>query len=1053
MSSFNEYFKNQGIKIMVDRYFSGADMYDNFNKITSLNYFIENEDDKLSTSYYVENGLTATYKVRLEYTINDDPTIRISRFEVPKEVEGTFIIDGALRVSTNNLASDYDCRIQMAGSGNHIINFDYNRRYDINHKVLKIKVQKPGSRLAQEINIKYENLDSVTDDETKELLKLTEEQIKKFQIKLDIDYTPEYITTRLIDDCIAFGDDRDKDLVIDKCFESVATSFMRYLFKSNNCRNYYSIRSQITNYFGRQHKLQEQVNCISTITKNFFKGSSESSSKDTGIMVPVGINAMNLDSVNSKIVIPETVAFNATMADLIDLADTPNNQNVNIINYLTVSTHITDEGVLFDVFDKEFNKITIKYIDYLNSKVVASEYVDYDNKKLKPNAEGEVQVKYRMKRKMVKVDEIQLIDLHPDYRLSSSSRRIPFINSTDSVRISMGCGMLRQSVPLAKAQRPLVDTGNVEELENNTLNEKFKYPSGKVTKIDERAVTITLPDGTDVEVLRKTALQGVNDVDIYTEPKVKVGQKVKKDDIITGEVGMTKDTYKMGLNALVLFHAYHGLVNEDALVISESFAQRIAYYSLIDLSINIKTTSAIKWIAPIGTKVKSGDSILTYLQAIKLNDINEAINEKLGGLFEGNLSDYTRELKFKVPNNIEEAWVSDVIIQENKKPVISKQVKAPDYRFSHTSKKVIDDYNQTMDRKIIYDKFPEYVASDRLRPTVMNPKEYKIVYNVRIRLIKKTIGMVGAKITNRYGGKGVVSVVKPDEMMPIMIDKTTGEQHRVEVVMNPFSTINRKIAGVLQEQSLGNIAHTIHKKVDTLKNSKTGQKQIMPLVQKYYPGRFDDMTLEEFLKLHNSKPIEDVYYFNVGCYPRYYTSEKINEMLTELDVDTQSEILMPTEEITDMDELKANLSPEEYDSLVKDISGKFTKVDKKLQCGWMTLELLYHNPSYSCKVTSSMFNIDINAKHDEPIMGQSKYRVTGQKISEADLWVLLCRNAKSFINVSREGVVQENNQIFLNNLLGLGLTISDSKGYNQGGSDLKRQMDSMKKKFRLKETK
>ena len=154
-----------------------------------------------------------------------------------------------------------------------------------------------------------------------------------------------------------------------------------------------------------------------------------------------------------------------------------------------------------------------------------------------------------------------------------------------------------------------------------------------------------------------------------------------------------------------------------------------------------------------------------------------------------------------------------------------------------------------------------------------------------------------------------------------------------------------------------------------------------------------------------------------------------------------------------MDELKANLSPEEYDSLVKDISGKFTKVDKKLQCGWMTLELLYHNPSYSCKVTSSMFNIDINAKHDEPIMGQSKYRVTGQKISEADLWVLLCRNAKSFINVSREGVIQENNQIFLNNLLGLGLTISDSKGYNQGGSDLKRQMDSMKKKFRLKETK
>ena len=97
---------------------------------------------------------------------------------------------------------------------------------------------------------------------------------------------------------------------------------------------------------------------------------------------------------------------------------------------------------MFDVYDKEFKKITIQYIDYLNSKVCASEYVDYKKLELKPDSNGEVEVKYRMKRKMVKVDEIDLIDLHPDYRLSSTTRRIPFINSTDSVRISMGTSIL-----------------------------------------------------------------------------------------------------------------------------------------------------------------------------------------------------------------------------------------------------------------------------------------------------------------------------------------------------------------------------------------------------------------------------------------------------------------------------------------------------------------------------------------------------------------------------------------------------------------------------------
>ena len=101
-------------------------------------------------------------------------------------------------------------------------------------------------------------------------------------------------------------------------------------------------------------------------------------------------------------------------------------------NSLTVSTHVTEDGVMFDVFTKDFKKVTIPYIDYLNSKVCASEYVDYRKNEIKPNGQGMVEVKYRMKRKMVPADEIDLVDLHPDYRLSQVMRRIPLINYTDS---------------------------------------------------------------------------------------------------------------------------------------------------------------------------------------------------------------------------------------------------------------------------------------------------------------------------------------------------------------------------------------------------------------------------------------------------------------------------------------------------------------------------------------------------------------------------------------------------------------------------------------------
>ena len=420
-------------------------------------------------------------------------------------------------------------------------------------------------------------------------------------------------------------------------------------------------------------------------------------------------------------------------------------------NALTVSTHITDEDVLFDVYDKNFQKITISYLDYLNMKVVASESVDYETNTLKPDKDGKVEVKYRMKRISVPVDEIDLIDLHPDYRLSEEVRRIPFVNYTDSVRIHMGSSMLKQSIPLVNAERPLVDTGNMTELKDNVLNEKFQFDEGVVKEITEDNVTIELPNKDTVDIPRRTAIQSVNDVDVYTEPKVRVGEKVKRGDVITGAVGLEKDTYKAGINALVLFHAMFGYVNEDALVVSDSFAKKMCSYSIIDLTMDIKSSEAIKWIAPIGTRVKNKDSVLSVYKAVRLDEINKTLQEKLGGIFGDKLdfSEYTIENNLEVPNNIDEAYVSDVMIQENTKPKINKGMKNPDLSFAHTSKEIISEYEKNKDRSSIYERYPEYIASDTLDPVSLEDKSYKVVYTVRVRLIKRTNLVVGSKVTNR----------------------------------------------------------------------------------------------------------------------------------------------------------------------------------------------------------------------------------------------------------------------------------------------------------------
>ena len=139
MSNFNEYFRNRGAKIMVDRFFGAADIFNPKVKIDTLGHSIIDEPEH-PASYYIENGLTATHKVRVEYTTTDKPDeMKYSEFEVPKEIDGVFIIEGAYRVATNQMSSDYDCRIRMSGSGDYIINFDFDRRYDIAKKILKIK--------------------------------------------------------------------------------------------------------------------------------------------------------------------------------------------------------------------------------------------------------------------------------------------------------------------------------------------------------------------------------------------------------------------------------------------------------------------------------------------------------------------------------------------------------------------------------------------------------------------------------------------------------------------------------------------------------------------------------------------------------------------------------------------------------------------------------------------------------------------------------------------------------------------------------------------------
>lgn len=751
MSNFNEYFRSTGLKRMMDEFLDGIDSYSD-TKITKLSYKIR-DDLNHPANYYLENKLTAEFRIQVEYEQDGDGVIKEAEFAVPKEIEGAFIMDGAYRLSTATLGRDFECRMYDSSDTGSIedMSFDFNRRFNYGTYILSISNIDPtlGFINEKQIEIKYSDLDKIanSDDPRKVLLELTERQRKKLQIKLDLDYDPKYITTRLIEDCKKISDDRTYDYIVDKTIDTVASSFMYYLFTADRRKNFYTTKSKLRSNYTRYGRIN--LSYLTSLCNRYFrKGSSE-------LQIPPGINPLNLDSFKNKIQINPTVAYNPTMSDLIDIADTPINGNTNLQNSLTVSTHVTDDGVMFDVFDKSFNKITIPYMDYLNSKVIASEYIDYDNNEIKPDENGKIEVKYRMRRKMVDKDDYDLIDLHPDFRLSSTSRRIPFVNFTDSVRISMGTSMLKQSIQLINAERPLVDTGNNEELSSNVIADKYQGTEGEVTDVTSTEVVIKDNDGKVYKIPKRSYIPSLNQISVYSEAKVKVGDKVKNGDVIVGGVTIERDTVKTGINANVLFHAYHGLINEDAIVVSESFADKMAHYSIVDLSINIKTNTALNWIAPIGTVVKFKEPIVKCKKTAVLNEVNKIIKDKLGELINYSIDDYTEPYDLIVPNNIEQAVVADVKIMKNN-PIIPKNVKSPDYTYAETSEEVSNEYfkRYDKDRKVIVDNYPEYISDDVLKDFEIDRYEYKLVYVVKVRLIVynrlKIADLIWSEYTETY---------------------------------------------------------------------------------------------------------------------------------------------------------------------------------------------------------------------------------------------------------------------------------------------------------------
>lgn len=107
-------------------------------------------------------------------------------------------------------------------------------------------------------------------------------------------------------------------------------------------------------------------------------------------------------------------------------------------------------------------------------------------------------------------------------------------------------------------------------------------------------------------------------------------------------------------------------------------------------------------------------------------------------------------------------------------------------------------------------------------------------------LVSRNVGLeVGQKITGRYGNKGVISQVRPDNEMPI---KENGE--RIDVIFNALGVVNRLNSQQLFEQSITFIMSRVRERMFDMVNQGKSVTEALELLTKMV-SYFSDNESEE----------------------------------------------------------------------------------------------------------------------------------------------------------------------------------------------------------------
>ena len=185
-------------------------------------------------------------------------------------------------------------------------------------------------------------------------------------------------------------------------------------------------------------------------------------------------------------------------------------------------------------------------------------------------------------------DKIEYMDVSPKQVVSVATALVPFLEHDDANRALMGSNMQRQAVPLVTSEAPLVGTGMEAVVARDSGYVVQARRAGVVESVDATRVVMRADSkegrrrndaGLDVYDLIKFQRSNQNTC-ITQTPVVRIGQPVKKGQVLADGPAIDHGELALGKNVLVAFMPWGGFNFEDAILISEKLVREDAFTSI-----------------------------------------------------------------------------------------------------------------------------------------------------------------------------------------------------------------------------------------------------------------------------------------------------------------------------------------------------------------------------------------------------------------------------------------------------------------------------------------